>query len=486
MNRTVKISLGRVAFTVNEDAHELLKHYLEKLTAHYSSHANGQEIVDGIEEHIAALLLDRNYRDRIVDITVIQEVIQRMGEPADIDRDSGVEEPRPVRKKRIYRNLQRRFLGGVCGGLSVFLNLDVVLIRLIFVGLAILGFILSVEDQGDAWFSLMPLLYLILWAIVPSARTFEQRCEMNGVSPGIPNVEKQVENGENPLQTTRDNTQLLSRLARLFCRISGFCLLLCGFSILSGIAITYISLQTYGLPLHQLCQSFGIASGEILFLISFACWGLLFFYWGTLLVFVLKPLRWKPGLWLFLVSVICGIGGVLNIGSAVIPWVNPKQETSNKIVLDSKTCDTLFVVLEDYPNDFFEKEIYHMEANQYSLECAYFEQEETNSHLVIYPEIHFLTREKQDIEVVEHCEFTRQTNPQFLFQEPNHTFHARTSGDTLYVKPFRIGNLKETTIIGSTLNLSAPKQTVLHLVHPLEHTFRNPDSHRIEVGTLDW
>lgn len=47
-------------------------------------------------------------------------------------------------------------LGGVCGGLAEYFDLDVSLIRLIFVGLALLTAILP-----------MVLFYLIAWLVIP-------------------------------------------------------------------------------------------------------------------------------------------------------------------------------------------------------------------------------------------------------------------------------------------------------------------------------
>lgn len=484
MNKTVKISLGRVAFTLNEDAHELLKHYLDKLSAHYADHANGQEIVDGIEEHIAELLLDRNFKERIVDLNVVQEVIERMGEPADIDQDAGVKEPKPARKKRLYRNPQRRFMAGVCGGLSVLLNWDVVLVRLAFVGAALLGFYLSVEGEGAAWFLLMPLLYLILWAIIPQAKTFEQRCEMNGVSPSIPDVEKIVENGDN-LQQDSDNTDLLSRFARLIVRIFGFGFLVSGFFVLSGIAATYIGFRANEFPLHTLCRSFGIASGEILLLLAFVCCGLLFFYWGILLIFRLKPLRWKPGLWLFLLSAVCGIAGTFSIFVTLIPIANSNTELSNRIHVGKQSMDTLFVVMENHPEDLFEKTLYHFEAGYNQYECMYFNGDWTDPKIVCYPELIIMDNNKEDFEIWEQCEYTHHINPKNLLVNKDETYHARISADTLYVRPFHIANLQEVEIVDSAIYVNAPKNTVIQLVNPMEHTFRVRNGRHIEFSTFD-
>ena len=58
--------------------------------------------------------------------------------------------------KKLHRSTSQKMLGGVCGGLAEYFDLDVSLIRLIFVGLALLTAILP-----------MVLFYLIAWLIIP-------------------------------------------------------------------------------------------------------------------------------------------------------------------------------------------------------------------------------------------------------------------------------------------------------------------------------
>ncbi len=58
--------------------------------------------------------------------------------------------------KRLYRSLKRKMIGGVCGGLADYFDLDVSLVRLIFVGLALVTAIIP-----------MVLFYLIAWIIIP-------------------------------------------------------------------------------------------------------------------------------------------------------------------------------------------------------------------------------------------------------------------------------------------------------------------------------
>jgi phage shock protein C len=56
--------------------------------------------------------------------------------------------------KRLYRSRTDVMLGGVCGGLAKYLNVDPTIIRLVFVLLLFLG-------GGGFW------IYLVLWIITP-------------------------------------------------------------------------------------------------------------------------------------------------------------------------------------------------------------------------------------------------------------------------------------------------------------------------------
>ncbi|MBM3143901.1 MAG: PspC domain-containing protein [Chloroflexi bacterium] len=57
-------------------------------------------------------------------------------------------------ERKLYRSRDDRMLGGVCGGLSEFLGLDVTLIRLVF-------FLLLFGGSIGFW------AYILLWIIIP-------------------------------------------------------------------------------------------------------------------------------------------------------------------------------------------------------------------------------------------------------------------------------------------------------------------------------
>ncbi len=70
---------------------------------------------------------------------------------------------------RLYRSQTDRMLGGVCGGLAKYLNIDVTLVRLFFVIFTLLG-------------GIGPLVYIILWIVVDSesAASTGQSQPLNG------------------------------------------------------------------------------------------------------------------------------------------------------------------------------------------------------------------------------------------------------------------------------------------------------------------
>lgn len=61
--------------------------------------------------------------------------------------------------ERLYRSRVNKVIGGVAGGLADYFDIDVVLVRVVFVLLALFG------GSGG-------LIYIIMWIIVPASDTF--------------------------------------------------------------------------------------------------------------------------------------------------------------------------------------------------------------------------------------------------------------------------------------------------------------------------
>ena len=130
-----------VLFHIDEDAYDLLSEYESSLRTHLSKQEGGSEIFDDIEARIVELLTD-SCKDGIVDLATVQSVIRQIGSPEQItdgsyndlgtaERDT--KEAVQQRHKVLTRVRQGKLICGVLSGLSAYLNIDVRLIRIIFV-----------------------------------------------------------------------------------------------------------------------------------------------------------------------------------------------------------------------------------------------------------------------------------------------------------------------------------------------------------------
>jgi len=189
MKKTFTINISGSIFHIDEDAFEKLQRYLQMLNRHFGTALEGQEILQDIEARIAELLIDRtSNKVEVVTDLMVDEVIARMGKAEDF-MEQGEQQPsaatgpegapmagdQPIRR-RLYRDGDNRILGGVCSGLGAYFNIDPVILRVIFVLAFFLGLGASL------------LIYIILWIVVPKAKTTAQRLEMRGKEATISNI----------------------------------------------------------------------------------------------------------------------------------------------------------------------------------------------------------------------------------------------------------------------------------------------------------
>ena len=70
-------------------------------------------------------------------------------------------------KKKLYRSAPNRILGGVCAGLSHYFGISKAILRILFFA-------------SFFFFGVTIALYIILWSVIPKARTEFENCEMKG------------------------------------------------------------------------------------------------------------------------------------------------------------------------------------------------------------------------------------------------------------------------------------------------------------------
>jgi len=81
--------------------------------------------------------------------------------------------------KKMFRNPDDKVFGGVSSGVAAYFGIDVIIVRLLFVVLALFG--------GSGL-----ILYVILWIILPEARTITDKMEMQGEPVTLRNIETNI------------------------------------------------------------------------------------------------------------------------------------------------------------------------------------------------------------------------------------------------------------------------------------------------------
>lgn len=181
MKKTFTINISGTIFHIEDDAYERLQNYLISLKNHFGNTDEGNEIIADIESRIAELFTEKMKSDQeVVAIVWVNQVIETMGTPEDfIEAEEETIIEAAKRKKRLYRDPEKRIIGGVCAGLGAYFNIDPLIIRIIMVILALFN-------------GVGLLAYLVLWIAVPKAVTTTQRLEMRGQEVTVSNIEKSI------------------------------------------------------------------------------------------------------------------------------------------------------------------------------------------------------------------------------------------------------------------------------------------------------
>ena len=192
MNKTVNINLAGIFFHIDEDAYLKLQRYLEAIKRSFTDSQGRSEIIADIEARIAELFNERVQNDKqVVRIKEVDDVISIMGQPEDYLVDDAIfeDEPQEIKRKKIsepskklFRDTDNSYIGGVSSGLSHYLGIDAIWIRL--------AWVLLIFGAGTGI-----LLYILLWVLVPEAKTTTEKIMMMGEPVNISNIEKKIKDG---------------------------------------------------------------------------------------------------------------------------------------------------------------------------------------------------------------------------------------------------------------------------------------------------
>jgi phage shock protein PspC (stress-responsive transcriptional regulator) len=188
MKTTIKINLSSQIFTLDEDAYQMLKDYLDAISKRFRDMEEGNEIITDIESRIAELFQSRvSEKKEVITMEDVKEVIDIMGHPEDFDEgdeaeyETGRGKRREKKTRKYYRDPDNAIFGGVASGLAAYFGIEVWLMRLLWV-----IFFLATA------FGVVTILYIVLWIAVPKAKTASEKLEMKGEKVTVENIEKTI------------------------------------------------------------------------------------------------------------------------------------------------------------------------------------------------------------------------------------------------------------------------------------------------------
>ena len=328
MKQVEYASIGGYVFSFEDNASLAAKEYLDQLEAFYSGKESGSEVMEGIEERMAELLIERSGRGGVVTLAIVNDVVSVLGRPEVIEEESagasagrtaGTSEnpagkqsgavPKP--RRRLYRDPANGKLAGVCSGLATYSDIDPAIFRIAFVVLTLLG--LGFVPNNACSIS-VPLIYVILWICMPAVKTVRQRDELRGEGGTVDDISARVRNTSRDDAKPKDS-QTWKNVGRVLSVVVGAVLLLAG---VAGVAFLcsfcwggeilgtnffynkFIEELSVGVPAEVM--AFATTPLVVLAAVLVAAIPLfIMIYAGVMLIFGLKSPKWHPGLILFVI-----------------------------------------------------------------------------------------------------------------------------------------------------------------------------------------
>lgn len=220
MKKTIPITLAKVLFYIEEDAYTRLSDYLDSIKIYFSSYPDNAEIIADIENRIAEQFLENQNKNNIVTILDVEKLIISMGNvedfnETDIPRDNSLNKKK-YHNKKLFRNPDDAIIAGVASGLGAYFGIDANLIRFIFILIVFFG------GSGV-------IIYIILWLVVPEAKTSTEKLQMRGEPITLESVNelwkekvKEVKRNSSSLRKIINSFfSILAKIVKIFLQIFG-------------------------------------------------------------------------------------------------------------------------------------------------------------------------------------------------------------------------------------------------------------------------
>ncbi len=370
MKETTTINISGIIFHIDEDAFAILKKYFADLKKRFGDSEEGKEIINDIELRIAEILQDKlTEKKQVINTADVEEVINIMGNPEDID-DGTEEEPQKeephrneYRDRRLYRDPDNNVLGGVCAGIGHYFGLDPVLIRVLTIIITI-------------FYGIGFLVYLVMWAFIPKAQTTAEKLEMKGEPVNAENIKRKIrenyedmKNSDTYKKAREGATRSASALGEVGTFILRAIVIIIGVGMLIGAVVSIVAIanliffhaptvyfngEAHGVLFPMIEAFFESKLTMVIFFLSSILLGLIplmiILFLGVKLVFNFKTnnkviMLSSLGIWLVALAVVITIG--ISLGSR---YTYPTDVEKNHI-LETNNPKALYIELTEFePN----------------------------------------------------------------------------------------------------------------------------------------
>lgn len=159
MKETINVNIGSQSFTLDYDAYQTLRTYLEDVESRLG--VDNQEVMNDIENRMAEIFREKTPSPMmVVTLATVRSAMAQMGRPEEFGerrvneaQTSGYE--RQSRERLFRRPLNDRVIGGVCSGVARYFNIDTAVVRLLM-------FLLVFFGTLSLW------VYIVLWIVMPA------------------------------------------------------------------------------------------------------------------------------------------------------------------------------------------------------------------------------------------------------------------------------------------------------------------------------
>ena len=197
MNKTLSIGLAGFSFTIEEHAYIKLSDYLAALRSSLDAN-EADEVMHDIEIRMVEIFKDSLGKREVINDIDVERVIAQIGRPEQIEEQEEAYYSEKSKKKeqktsgsysgnkQLFRDPEKQKIAGVCAGLAHYVGMDISAMRAIWLGIAILGVFTAAIST-----SLIVLIYVILWIVLPQAQTATDFLKMKGKPMNFDNLKNE-------------------------------------------------------------------------------------------------------------------------------------------------------------------------------------------------------------------------------------------------------------------------------------------------------